>query len=392
MLALVGAVEFWLVRHKDWFTFNHEVAWLNADVHVRAAAGCEVVAFGDSLVKQGVVPPAMEERLGSGRKAYNLAISGTTPLSHYLLLKRLLAVPGVPPPKALLVDGELLESNPLEASQPWADLLTFREIAGLMRAHGEIAFFSAIAVAEVLPSVRMRKPIQRRLTRAVKGEPSEDPNALAVFLRNQKRNRGAEIVPQRSDLSGKDPIGDLIKREGSRQLLWGCHPKSARDLDRFLSLASSKGIRVYWLLPPVHPQLAAVRTNGGWWKGYHPFIQRMQARYPMLTVLDSRRSGFPPDALMDAVHMSRTGAIAYSDALGDLLRTHLDRPDEHSERWIEMPRYDAKKAQALADASPVEDVMQSGKNLANEMRENYARKKRGQIASKTGPDAANPRR
>ena len=392
MLAIVVAVEFWLADNRKWFTFNHEVAWLNADLHVRAAAGCEVVAFGDSLVKHGVIPPVMEERLGSGRKAYNLAISGTSPLCHYILLKRLLAIPGVPPPKALLIDGELLDSKPLEPSQPWADLVTFRELAGLIRTHGEIPFFSAVAVEKALPSVRMRRPIKRRITRAVKGEPPEDPNTLAVFLRNQKRNRGAEVNRQRDIPAGKDPIGEVLKQEDYRQKLWVCDPTSARDVDRFLALAFSKGIRVYWLIPPVHARLAAQRTSGGWWKGYLPFLRSLQARYPMLTILDSRRSDYEPDTLSDAVHLSRTGAIAYSDALGEVLRDRLDRPGEHPERWIEMPRYDVTRAHALAETLPVEDLKQSGANLARAMNGLRSAKPGGSIAAKADQVGATRRR
>ena len=388
MLALVVSVEFWLARNREWFIFNHEVAWLNADLHVRAAAGCDVVAFGDSLVKQGVVPPVMEQRLGPGRKAYNLAISGTTPITHAILLKRLLAVPGQPPPRALLIDGELLNGHALESSQPWADLFTCREVLGLMRDHGKVPFFTAVVVEEVLPSVRMRRAIQRRITRAVQGEPPDDPNDHAVFLRNQKRNRGAEVVEDRRDPPGADPFGERLRLDGFHAPHWSCDPTSARELDRFLTLAFARGIRVYWLLPPLHPELEARRAAGDWGRNYMAFLHRLQARYPDLIVLDSRRSTYRPESFHDAAHLSRTGAIAYSDALGEVLRTHLDRPGEHPERWIEMPRYDARQAQALAAASPIEDVKQSGANLARVMNEIAARKAGGQMASKAGPEAA----
>ena len=63
-------------------------------------------------------------------------------------------------------------------------------------------------------------------------------------------------------------------------------------------------------------------------------------------------------------HLSRTGALTYSEAVGRLLRERpVGRP------WVTLPRYDPKAAEALASSSDVEDVVTSGRELTRVMAE-----------------------
>ena len=88
MLALVAAVEWSVSRNEIKFTTIATSAWTLSGQHLTKAAHSSVVCFGDSLVKDGVIPPVLEDR--HGLTAWNLALpKGSAPV-HYLLLRRLL--------------------------------------------------------------------------------------------------------------------------------------------------------------------------------------------------------------------------------------------------------------------------------------------------------------
>src|SRR5690242_12777653 len=108
MLALVLAAESYVARHDLDFATLWSANWR----HGAAAARREgpksaVLAFGDSLVKDGVAAPVIEARLG--RRAYNLAVfNGQAPASYFLLRR---ALDAGARPAAVLIDGELLEAD-----------------------------------------------------------------------------------------------------------------------------------------------------------------------------------------------------------------------------------------------------------------------------------------
>src|SRR5690242_326605 len=89
MLALVLLVEAGVQRCVARHTPAMVADWSDAGsglVHARAA---KVIALGDSLVKNGLLPEAVERRLGPGRKVYNLAVTGGPVPVCYFLLRRL---------------------------------------------------------------------------------------------------------------------------------------------------------------------------------------------------------------------------------------------------------------------------------------------------------------
>src|SRR5690349_12144950 len=73
MLGLVAAAEASVRRHEDAdFTTNIATSWrFSAHQAARRATKCEVLCFGDSMVKFGLLPRVIESRIG--RSAYNLA-------------------------------------------------------------------------------------------------------------------------------------------------------------------------------------------------------------------------------------------------------------------------------------------------------------------------------
>ncbi len=389
MLVLIGTVEVSLARNIDSITYIHAYSWKKTGEAVPKAAKYDIVAFGDSLVKHGVVPPVVAAQLGPSHAIYNLALSGGPAPGHYFLLKRLLDARGGSPPLAILVDGETLVGDPLYYDQRWTVLLSLYDLEDIAWTCGRLPFVSATALAKVFPSIFGTPQIRRRVEIRLRGEPWMDTDSLAVFMRNWKRNGGAEILPIRQEPPGRDSRPDELERMNYWPTSWLPDPISEKYNERFLSLASSKKIPVFWLLPPFHQAAEARRVNAGWYPQYIAHVQRLQERYPNLVVIDGRDAGYAPEALYDITHLSRPGAIFYSDALGMILRAHLDRAGmDSAERWIKLPKYDAVRAELLANASPLEDIKRSGLELARVMDAIRNRKPQAEIVARppTGPE------
>src|SRR4051794_16960909 len=73
MLVLVAAVEAHFAVHGLRYTSDQALSWKHsARDAVTAARGCEVLCFGDSLVKFGVLPNVITE--ATNRRAFSLAL------------------------------------------------------------------------------------------------------------------------------------------------------------------------------------------------------------------------------------------------------------------------------------------------------------------------------
>ena len=108
MISLMTIVEGYIGRND--LDFRHPWGWdwkQTVRAIGREARGCEVLCFGDSLVKYGVVPRVLEARLG--RRAYNLAVANGQAPTAYFLLRR--ALEAGARPAAVLIDGELLADD-----------------------------------------------------------------------------------------------------------------------------------------------------------------------------------------------------------------------------------------------------------------------------------------
>src|SRR4051812_42261979 len=102
MIVVVATVELLVHRVEDrHFTTNAALSWAyGGRAADRKAAGRDVLCFGDSMVKFGVAPRVLEDRLGT--KAYNLALYAGSPTASYFLLRR--ALEAGARPSAILVD------------------------------------------------------------------------------------------------------------------------------------------------------------------------------------------------------------------------------------------------------------------------------------------------
>lgn len=378
MLALMAAMERYVARHSERFTTLHAAAWRQSGESTDKAAHCRVVALGDSLVKHGLIAPIVADR--AGRSVANLAVPKGMFPGHDALLRRLFEAGATL--DAIVVDGEMLGEDPFEIARIWPEMLTLAECAEIARIGRNPDFLAAMALARTLPTFKARHEVRLSITTALDGQSPAEPAALPVFKRNWRRNGNAEVFADRDDPPGKDPRPAQIDATNYRPSHWVCHPVNDAFTIRFLDRARDHGVPVFWLMPPYHPEIVARRGQYGQYGKYVDYLKSLVVRYPNLTVVDGRKAGYPASALFDMTHLSRTGAIVYSDAVGGLLRDLLDRPDRP--RWVALPRYDAAAASALAAASAVEDVPTSGRELGKVMNE-VARQRERRVAQSMNP-------
>ena len=364
MLALVLSVENWLRLHENRFTLISPLQWIEAIHRVKLARGSAIVAMGDSLVSNGVIPSVIEPHLGPGRSVYNLALGGGPFSVTYFLFRRL--VESGSAPEAVVVDGQSLtfDARDLAMPRPWY-VLNYREIADLSRTFQDPAFFAENATRKLIASLRHRETIRSMIVSLATGKEFNDPIHLWFYVWGWNQNKGSHLLSDRernhiSDaLKGDQGIQDHFRGE------WRCNHWETGYVERFLTLAEAKHVRVYWLMMPDDPVINALRERDGWWSAYAGFLHDLQSRHPNLVVIDGHRADYPPEAMSDMLHLSRTGAITFSDSLGSILARAGD-----PSRWIALPRYETERARGLAARSTVRDF----KMLARDLAEKNARK------------------
>ena len=332
MLALAVAAEVYVARHDRDFTTIWASSWRLSDRAARdEATRCAVLGFGDSLVKHGLAPRVLEPALG--RPAYNLAVfNGVAPAS-FVLLRR--ALEAGARPAAILVDGELLEKDPRDYPRLWAEVVTARDALELAVEARDASFFAALMLGRWLPSVRGRYEIRDNLRTALRGETPLTRFELLPHWRNWGLNRGAHLVA--ANPPAPEFMHAAIERAGYLPTTWDCNPVGAAYARRFLRLAAAGRIPVFWLLPPVNPEIQARRDRGGRDPRYEAFLRRLQARFPDLVVLDGRHCGYDLSAMWDLTHLNRRGAAVFSAEVAAVVRDRL--AGGRGPRWVDLPPY-----------------------------------------------------
>lgn len=341
MLGLVAVAEA-LILHGvtpdlptlDWRSARQAAA--------RQARGCQVLAFGDSLVKLGLATPMLEETLGV--RAYNLAVLGGQGPSHEALLRR--AIAHGARPEVVLIDGEVLGFPPLLQTRLWLEMLPVGELVSLVRSAGDWRAATAMTLERLLPSVRLRDSARQAVRVAIERRRLDVAAIEArVYRRNWLANRGAQMTPV-------VPLAPeaLAGIAGGR---FEVDPVNLPYLERFLREAASIGATVVWLLPPVHPKTQAARDAAGYRQRASEILSRLQACHANLIVLDGQAASMPPDGLVDATHLNQEGACRYTAAVAGTLRKVLDGQTPAT-RWITLGDYPT-----VARASGIEDLTES---------------------------------
>ncbi|MDG3002997.1 hypothetical protein [Paludisphaera mucosa] len=329
MIAMVFAIERFAIRDIPLYPEPGGRSWNHSSTGIaRKTAGRDVVYFGDSLVKNEVLPKIVEEQ--SGKSGYNLALhSGSAPSSYYLL--RRMVDSGVRP-SSVLVDFEksMLEIGPASPTRPfpWSELLTPSEAFQLAWQAGDPALFADILVKRTLRSARIRLEIRNSIMFALGGEVDREREITYANWRNFNRNEGAFVLDKNPAYQDTPILSGFAETPAK----WNCDPVNAVYVRKFLRLAAQIEARVYLLLPPISPGSQSIHDHWGLEPPYVEFVRGLQDHYPNVVVLDARRMGFKSDVFYDWCHLDRDGVVVLSERIGAAIRETWDQ--KTASRWI----------------------------------------------------------
>ena len=332
MLALVLVVEASVASLRDDLIRPLGESWrFAAQAAETQATGSDVLCLGDSLVKYGILPGEIEKR--SGLKAYNLATSGGTTPSAFFLLRR--ALDAGARPRAVVVDFAALMS--LNDGPPkllnYPELATPRDCLDLAWASNDPGFFGASMVAKLLPSSRYRFEIRNALRAALEGRSASERDSVKSHRLIWARERGAQPTePGRARHLQESLLIDRICPAD-----WSCPPTDEAYVDRLLDLAGSRGIAVYWILPPLAPEVRDHRVARGSDAIYERFVRSVAARHPNAMVLDARAAGYDDSVHVDHLHLDRRGAAVLSADLASVLSDPSTARSSQGPAWVELP-------------------------------------------------------
>jgi hypothetical protein len=330
MLGMLCAIEFGLARNELSFKHCFTYDWVVTGQWARQKApGCKILCFGDSQVKFGVSPQRLEERLG--QRTYNLAVCGGQAPSSYFLLRR--ALESGARPDAIVVDfmPHLLSHGPSQNERQWPELVNIREFVDLTRTTHNASFVAALAIARLVPSVKGRFEIRESILATLGGEPAASRDNLLEYQRIWETHQGALL----RRIAPRPPRTYNLSRWEDFPRAWACNPVNAVYLRRFLALAESHGIRVFWLLPPVSPDTQARRERLGIDARYLAFVRQIQSKFANLTVIDGRHRGFDESVFLDPLHLDSRGAAALSAGLAEVIAD--SRTNAGAGHWVDLP-------------------------------------------------------
>ncbi len=309
----------------------------------RASAGeevrtAEILCVGDSLVKTGVVPAALEARLD--RPAYNLATVGNPTAATYFLLKR--ALDAGARPRALILDAQsdkLRERAFRPCVAAWAALIGPAEAFDLARSDADPGFFGLFLVHHLVPSIRLRLEIRGAIAGLLTGPPLHAPTDWpGVLARQVRRNAGAVLFPP---LKPEGPA-DVNDRDVSPLAGPAASVSTATNLsylERTLELARSRGIRVFLVLTPIHPAALKARDRSGADLAYLALLRSEAERYENVVVIDGRHVVEDGGVFLDSwQHMDVGGATHFSRALAEAIAPWFEGAAP-GERWVSLPPF-----------------------------------------------------
>lgn len=352
MLCLVAACEAVLAGHSADLMSDAPFAWRWADkAATRGAVDSEILCLGDSLVKFGIAPRVVEGR--TGRSTWNLAVTGGRPANSYFLLKH--ALDAGARPAALILDTDLLPSDPYEIPYLWPQLAGPAEVVEMAWVGGNSDFLAYYALAWALPSVRGRFELRNLVCALLNGGKTDYRALAATSDRNWKANRGAFIMPATHQLPAASvQFLDTWPEDKPRPGRWSSHPVNTVYLDKILDLAAARGIEVFWILPPHYRMFDRYYDQPNWYALQRRFTRDRLERHPNVVVIDGTHGNYARDVVMDVSHLNRVGAVAFSTALGDIVRERLSRKTPTAPRWLDLPAYASP-----AGEGPVEDLAQT---------------------------------
>ena len=350
-IALIFAVEHAIVSQRmgtlGGSHWGYELARVEADAGGRDS---QVLCFGDSLLKQGLAPTVVESK--SGLKTYNFALPGGQAPGNYFLLRR--ALDAGAHPSAIVVENlpRLMATDPDFNLENWPFLASPTDCLELARISGNPKLGTGLLLRDLIPSYRCRSSIRVNLKTALDGGFDGFAREIQSALRNWEVNRGAEILPSRS---GR--VEDVETWMRGYFPDFSCSPTNWAYIEKFLNLAASRQIPVFWVLPPYKPELQARCEQAGIDALHESFVRQLQAKHPGLRVIDGRHAGYDAAVFSDLHHLGREGAALFSTEVAEILRRHLDAPGA-TPRWISLAG-----RQSAPIAGMIEDMDESRRKV-----------------------------
>lgn len=360
--ALTLVVLFELtVASRDRHATDAAICWREtARDAVRAAPGRDLLLFGDSLVKFGVLPRVLEAT--DAPRGYNLALhAGPIPASYFLLRR---AFEAGARPRAVVLDAmpHQLATDPNDPTlaRGWAELASLRDLVDLSWSLRDLDFFSRGLIGRILPSARARFELRANFLARLEGRDWSLSRWFRILRRNWDANWGAQPhVPRTAPVVVDPNHGGLFPDR------WRPTPLNIAYLRRFCRLAADHGATVYWLIPPLHPEVQARRALLRLDDAYGEFVRNEIRNLPNVVVLDGRRGAYDESVFRDAVHLDRRGALVLSRSLAVALASSGENP----ERWRELPVVSVALApELLEDMEESRLAVRSGHRRENERR------------------------
>lgn len=351
MLVLVLLGERQVARHGIDLLDPSHWDWRNTGAAAKSneVTSSNLLYFGDSLVKLGVLPTVIE-RL-TGRSGFNLSMAGGQTSSSYFLFRRALRAGARP--SAVLIDTfpPLLARNPTKPRELrlWSELLRPGELIDFAWTTRDPLIFAELACAIASPTIRCRFELRKAACEALRGEPSTTRFKSPQFWRNARLNRGSCIMPRGGGIG--DAAEAFNRLYPKRTLV--VDPVNLRYFERFLALAEERGILVLWLLTPVTHAFQSLCDQSGFDADHTEFVWRMRTRHPNLVVIDGRSLRLHDDRFaFDPFHLNRDGALALSASLAPGIAKAISR--ERGDRWVFLT-----PGRAGTTDEPIEDIFES---------------------------------
>ncbi|CAN5610006.1 hypothetical protein BH23PLA1_BH23PLA1_06770 [soil metagenome] len=355
MLILLLVVEVVIGRFDRYLEGPISYEWRFADRAARSEAhDCEVLCFGDSLIKNGILPRAFEA--STGLRGYNLAVGGGQAPANYYLLKHALDSGARPSAIVTNFSPGLLQLGPGHNRDHWASLTDPFEGIELARMARDPDLLASMTLIHALPSVRYRPAIRDRLGKQF-GRPSVlDWRMNHVIGRTMRVNRGPLVMPSQP-FAFPDPEGYTRSYFPPD---WHPHPLNELYVHRFLDLAESYSIPVFWLIPPCHPEIHLRIEHSEYVIRFGDYLDRILAQYPRLIVVDGSRSKYDSSLFWDPQHLGRSGAAILSEDLAFILDQSLKSEGMEHNGDLELP-----DAEIRPIAVVIEDVVESRAEVRN---------------------------
>ena len=330
-IALVVGVET-AIERRELDTVS-PIGWqysLASRSAVRKAAGCEVLAFGDSLLKYAFLPAVIERR--HGPRSYNLAVTGSQAPYNYYVFRRVLE--GGARPSAVLIEyfPSSLSTGPRLNAGDLPHFLGVGECLELGLTARDAGLLGQLLAGRVFPSVRCRSALRAAAISLVTRKPNGTRFDNTWLLPWWEKNRGAQLM----HATPESAIDVRVWQQVAFPATWSSDPVNDAYVGRFLDLAARRGVAVYWVLTPLAPRLQVECERSGFDARYLAYVRDWQRRYPALRVIDGRHAEYDPAVFTsDPAHLGREGAYVFSVDVGAVLR----RRGRDSERWHTLPRY-----------------------------------------------------